>query len=73
MFQTFSEVEVLRIPCYRRGDLEDSCRMRRDILLFRRSSELDYVTSQTQAVFDVNGGWTLSPPENTVVVLKVTQ
>jgi hypothetical protein len=73
MFQTVLEEKVLKIPCYRRGDLEDSCRMRRDILLFRRSSELDYVTSQTQAVFNVGGGWTLSPPEYTVVVIKFTQ
>jgi hypothetical protein len=69
----FSEEEVLKIPCYRRGDLEDSCRMRRAILLFRRSSELDCATSHTQAVFDVDGGGTLSPPEYTVVVIKVTQ
>jgi hypothetical protein len=65
MFQTFSEEQVLKIVCYRHGDVEGSCRMRRDILLFRRSSELDYVTSQTQAVFDVGGGWSLSPPEYT--------
>jgi len=72
MFQTFSEEEVLKIPCYRRGDLEDCCRMRRDILFLRRSSALDHVTSQTQGVFDVGGGWALSPPEFTVVAM-VTQ
>jgi hypothetical protein len=43
-----------------------------DILLLRRSSILDYVTSQTKTVFDVGGGWTLSPPGYTVVVMKVT-
>jgi len=70
LFRTFSVEEILKIPCYRRGDLEDSCRTRRDILLFRRSSELDHVTSQTQAVFDVGGDWTLGLQEYTVVVIK---